>query len=151
MSKEGTKLTNEPPKDGSTATRTPVRMKQVTTPRTDRPEYIKAEELQYIFPFTIFSVSGPHASRFGGDRFKFGVAWKEQDGSVTKRVLTLTANEDRTELAFNVRKHGAIINCRITELQLGGDYTYWKIHDADEVPEGVIDTSSQRQQDIPFA
>lgn len=151
MTKLADTMTNQQPKPKTE--RKPARMKDVAVPRTDMPEYVKAEDLQLVSPtpFTIFNVSGPHPGRFG-QRYKFGVAWKE-NGQVVKKVLTLTENDERRELAFQVRKHGAITNCRIVEIQLGGGQTYWKILDNDEpLPDQVRsdDAPPIADDDIPF-
>lgn len=118
--------------------------------RTDAVEYVKAEDLERIFPFTIFSAS-PSKGRYG-DRIRFGVAWKE-DGQVVKKVLTVSANDERNALMHDVRRHGAVTNCRLYILDTGNGTTYNKIVDADEPPpdESVSATEvANRDDDIPF-
>lgn len=142
------KLTNKEPKPKSPK-QTPRRMSDVATARADLPDFIKAEELQAQYPFTIFGAS-PSKGRFG-DRIRFDVAYKQGD-EVIKKVLTLSANDERNDLMYEVRRHGAIVGCRLVEIQLGGGQTYWKIIDADAaLPETVIMDESVRDEEIPFA
>lgn len=146
-------MTNKPPKGGKTPTHKPRKMSEIKNEevaKTDLPEYIKSEELQAHFPFTIFGAA-PDKGRFG-DRVRFDVAFKIE-GVVNKRVWTPSVTKDRTALMLEVRQGGAITGCRLVELDLSGGYTYWKVIGADEpLPENVIigDARSVRDEEIPF-
>lgn len=144
------KIVNKEPKPGTPAKKS-VRMSEVAQARGDLPEYIKAEELVAFRPFTIFGAT-PSKGRFG-DRVRFDVAYKD-GGTTVKRVLTLSANDERNDLMYNVRRNGAIVGCRIVQLHLGGGQTYWKIVDNDAaLPEDVhlVDAGTQMSIDeIPF-
>lgn len=134
-----------------------VRIGELSLPqRTDQADYIKAEDLERIFPFTIFSAHSGKNTR--GEYIRFGVAWQEKgdgDKPVTvKRVFTCSANDERNALMRDVKRHSAILNCRLYIVDIGGGMTYNKIQDADAIPpEGVLDTSSSQlsDDDIPFA
>lgn len=134
----------------ATAPKKAVRLGELNMPqRTDAVDYIKAEDLQLIDRFTIFSAFPGKNSR--GEYVRFGVAWKEGD-TVIKRVFTASANDERNALLREVRRHGAITNCRLYIVNIGGGMTYNKIQDADAIPpEGVSESSpSAGDDDIPF-
>lgn len=96
--------------------------------KTDLPDFIKPEELAPFFPFTI------HSSRefklHGADKIQFGVAYKDSEGETQKRVVTLSKNDERTQLMVLQRRNRFIRDCRIIKLHLGST-TYWKIQDVD--------------------
>jgi hypothetical protein len=144
-----TKILNEQPKQ-STPKPKAKRLSEVVAAKTDLPEYVKSEELTHIRPFTIFGARLDPKGRFG-PRYKFDVAWRHEGGTV-KKVLTLSANEERENLAYQVQKHGAIINCRLIQINLGGGQTYWKIIDNDDpIPDDVpITTQQMSLEEIPF-
>jgi hypothetical protein len=121
--------------------------------KTDKPEYIKPRDLEPIYPFTIFHAA-KGKGRFG-DRINFSVAYKLPEGTVEKKVLTLSVNDEKQQLMYHVNRNKAITNCRIVEIDLGQGYTYWKIIDADSpIPEGAIldgaHAPTLTDDDIPF-
>lgn len=121
--------------------------------RTEGPEYIQPADVKNLDRFTIYG-GEEHNGRFG-NKINFQIAWKE-NGSVVKKVVTLTANKERKDILYLVRREQGLTDMRLYEIQLGGDATYWKLWDADAAaPENAIMGSGpvapqMTDDDIPF-